>query len=213
MSKRRFLQTSATVAAAAAVSPSVAFAQAQPVPGKDYRDVTPPQRTSAPDGKIEVIEFFWVGCRHCRALEPVILDWEKKLPADVFFRKVHVNFRIPAHQQLFYTLVALKKDKELIHKVFEAIHDKKNRLSKPGQVFAWAEEQGLDVEEFKKTYGSFGVRTAMSRAQQEVKAYSVNGVPALAVNGKYYTAPSMTGSNGRAMEVVNALIERERKGG
>ena len=34
-------------------------------------------------GKIEVIEFFWYGCPHCNALEPAIVDWVKRLPADV----------------------------------------------------------------------------------------------------------------------------------
>lgn len=212
MSKREFLVSTAAVAVTAAVAPRLAVAATNPREGKDYRAVTPPQRTNVPAGKIEVIEFFWIGCPHCRALEPVILDWEKKLPEDVHFRKVHVGWRVLTHQQTYYTLVAMKKDRELIHKLFEAIHDKRMRLNKPAQVFDWAGQQGLDVDEFRKTFGSFGVRTAMNRAEQEVKAYGVDGVPALAVNGKYYTAPSMVGSNGGALEVVNALIERERKG-
>ncbi|MGB7297896.1 MAG: thiol:disulfide interchange protein DsbA/DsbL [Burkholderiaceae bacterium] len=213
MSKRDFLATTIALAAAAAATPALSLAQTKLTEGKDYRMVTPPQRTSAPDGKIEVIEFFWIACPHCRSLEPVILDWQKKLPADVYFRKVHVNFRVPAHQQLYYTLVALKQDEKLIHKVFEEIHDKKSRMNKPDEIFAWAAEQGLDAKQFEQTYGSFGVRTAMRRASQEVKAYGVDGVPALAINGKYYTAPSMTGSNGSVMQAVDALIERERKGG
>ena len=37
------------------------------------------------------------------------------------------------------------------------------------------------------------------------------GVPALAVNGKWYTAPSMVGGNLQALQVVDYLISRERK--
>lgn len=215
MKKRKFLTSTAVIAAASALPASFAVAQT-PVPlreGKDYRLVQPPQRTDVADGKIEVVEYFWVACPHCRAIEPVIEDWEKKLPKDVEFRRVHVSFRGTAHQQLYYTLVALGKDREMLPKVFAEIQDKRNRLNKPGLIFDWAESVGFDREEFTKTFKSFGVRTAMQRATQQMKAAGVDGVPALVVNGKYYTAPSMTGSNGTAMEVVNAMIEKERKGG
>ncbi len=215
MKKREFLTSSAVITAATALPASLALAQS-PVPlreGKDYRLVQPPQRTEVAPGKIEVVEFFWVACPHCRAIEPVIEDWEKKLPGDVEFRKIHVSFRGTTHQQLYYTLVALGKDKEMLPKVFAEIHDKRNRLNKPDAVFDWAESAGLNRDEFVKTFKSFGVRTAMRRATQQMKSFGVDGVPALVVNGKYYTAPSMTGSNDSAMAVVNAMIEKERKGG
>jgi thiol:disulfide interchange protein DsbA len=215
MKKRKFLTSSAVITAASALPTSFAIAQS-PVPlreGKDYRLVQPPRRPEAADGKIEVVEFFWLQCPHCRSIEPVIEDWQKKLPGDVEFRKIHVSFRGTTQQQLYYTLVAMGKDHEMVPKVFAEIQDKRNRMNKPGLVFDWAESAGLDRDLFEKTFKSFGVRTAMQRATQHMKAVGVDGVPAFVINGKYYTAPSMTGSNGSAMEVVNAMIDKERKGG
>ena len=63
-----------------------AFAQ-QPVVGRDYTLISPPQPTAG--GKaIEVLEFFWYGCLHCYNLEPSLQAWLKRKPADVEFRPV-----------------------------------------------------------------------------------------------------------------------------
>lgn len=211
--KRRDFVAAAGIASGALLShQQLVYAQYQPREGKDYRLIQPVQRTQAPPGKVEVVEFFWVGCPHCRAFEPTILKWEHNMPDDVFFRKVHVNFRTPSHQQLYYTLVSLKQDERLIGNVFAEIHDRRNRLNSADKVFAWAEKNGLDRAKFVSTYKSFGVRTQMRKAEQETVAVGTSGVPALTVNGKYYTAPSMAGSNQAALQVVNALIDRERKG-
>jgi protein dithiol oxidoreductase (disulfide-forming) len=43
------------------------------------------------------------------------------------------------------------------------------------------------------------------------ETFKVDGVPAFAVNGKYYTAPSMAGSNVNAIKTVEYLVDRERK--
>jgi thiol:disulfide interchange protein DsbA len=42
-------------------------------------------------------------------------------------------------------------------------------------------------------------------------AYNIDGVPAFAVNGKFITAPSMTGSNQAALRVVDFLVQTERR--
>lgn len=59
-------------------------------------------------GKIEVIEFFWYGCPHCAKVEPSVEAWEKRLPADVLFRREHIVWpgraQTQAHAQLFATL-------------------------------------------------------------------------------------------------------------
>lgn len=215
MSKRSFLAGSAGILTLAALAPhtSVIAQGVQPEPGKNVRLIDPPIRTAVADGKIEVLEFFWYACPHCRSLEPVIDDWAKRLPADVEFRKIHVAFRGDAHQRLFYTLQALGEESRLGPKVFEAIHDQRKRLTSEGEIVDWAVSQGLDKTKFVDAWRSFGVNTQMRQAKQAIDAYNVEGVPALAVNGRYYTAPSMVGSNGGALQLVDTLIAMERKRG
>ena len=71
--------------AAGALAGGMPLAVAQggaPVAGKDYVVINPPVATPA-NGKIEVVEFFWYGCPHCNAFEPMLEAWAKKLSADV----------------------------------------------------------------------------------------------------------------------------------
>ena len=178
--------------------------------GRDYRVVRPAQPTEVPAGKIEAIEFFWYGCPHCNSLEPALEQWVKKLPDDVVFRRIHVPFGERRHQQLFYTLESMGKDEELHKAVFNAIHVDRDRLDTVDRMVAMLSRHGVDEKQFRDTFDSFAVRTKMRRAAQVVDAYGVDGVPAMAVAGKYYTAPSMVGSNGGALQVMDQLIEIER---
>ena len=196
---------------------AVAFAAAgvaqpkEPEDGVEYKVVKPVQPTDAGAKKIEVVEFFWYGCPHCNTLEPMLKEWAKALPADVTLRKVHVPFREVRHQQLYYALEVMGKADEMNDKVFAAIHQERNPLNTPERIADFVAKHGIDRQKFLETYGSFTVRTRMSRANQLADGYKIDGVPALGVNGKYLTAPSMAGSNGAALQVVDKLIERERK--
>lgn len=180
--------------------------------GHEFRSVKPPAPTDAPAGKIEIVEFFWYGCPHCYALEPVLKDWLKRLPSDVAFRKVHVPWQIQAHQQLYFTLETMDRSQALDEKVFAAIHAERNKLDTPDAMAELMSKNGVDRKQFLDTYGSFGVRTRMQRATQLTAAYQVDGVPMLGVAGRFVTAPSMAGSNPGALKIVEQLVARVRKG-
>jgi protein dithiol oxidoreductase (disulfide-forming) len=210
ITRRQFV----VAAGAAALAGTVQAQQPKaPAAGSEYRAVSPRQPTEAPEGRIEVVEFFWYGCPHCASLEPLLKEWTQRLPADVSFRKVHVPFAVVAHQQLFYTLQAMGKAEELNERVFAAIHTQRQRLDKPDAMADFAAQHGVDRKQFLDTYGSFGVRTRMQRGTQLAAGYRIDGVPAFGVNGKYVTAPSMVGSNAGALRMVEMLVEREHKGG
>ncbi|MFK7965909.1 MAG: hypothetical protein AB8C46_18270 [Burkholderiaceae bacterium] len=101
MRKRQAIRTALLLGAGVAGTSFMPAAVAQHAnllrPGRTFRVLNPPQRTEVAPGKIEVIEFFWVGCPHCRRMEPVIEAWKKLAPDDVQLRKVHVNFRVSSH--------------------------------------------------------------------------------------------------------------------
>jgi protein dithiol oxidoreductase (disulfide-forming) len=196
--------------AGSALFSTPANAQSIPMVGKEYRKVDPAQPTDSTT-KIEVIEFFWYGCSHCYGLEPILKEWVKKLPGDVYFKKVHVQFQEVKHQQLYFTLQAMGKAEELTDKVFAGIHVEKNRLDTPAKMADYLAPFGVKKDEFLKAFDSFSVRTSQSRATKLSETFKVDGVPAFAVNGKYYTAPSMAGSNLNAIKTVEYLIDVERK--
>ena len=208
MNRMQFLSLAA-VGVAAAAMPGLAV-QAQEA---KYRTLKAPAPTDAEAGKIEVVEFFWFGCPHCYSLEPLINAWAKKLPPDVVFRRQHVPFRETKHQQLYFTLQAMGKDSEkVLGAVFAAIHQQRKRMLDPKEMVEVLAPFGVDAKEFNDTFKSFGVRTRQQRANKLADAYNLDGVPAIGVNGKYLTAPSLAGSNEAALRVVDDLIARERKG-
>ena len=206
----RTLLKSVVALAAASLSGVVRAQSKPPEAGTDYRLVSPAQPTESP-GKIEVIEFFWFGCPHCNALEPVLNDWVKRIPADVAFRKVHVPFNEVRHQQLYYTLDSMGKTADLDAKVFAGIHVERNRLDSLDKMVDYLGKFGVDKKVFSETFESFSVQTKMRKANAVAAAFKVDSVPLLGVNGKYLTAPSMAGSNANTLSVVDYLIDLERK--
>lgn len=208
MNRKEFLTLGAAIAGGLAL-PSAAFAAPDP---KTYRALSRQVPTDAPPGKIEVVEFFWFGCPHCYTLEPVIDKWSESLPADVVFRRQHVPFRDKPHQQLYFTLESMGLDEPKYRSaVFNAIHRGNKRMLDPKEMIGVLEPLGVDPKVFEETFKSFGVRTKMQRADRLADSYGLEGVPAIGVNGRYLTAPSMAGSNEGALRVVDQLVEVERK--
>jgi len=210
MNESRRLWIQALAASGSGLAAHGAVAQSEPMAGRDFRAVNPAQPVEAPAGRIEVLEFFAYWCPHCHSLEPELAQWRTRQPAEVVFRREHVSFRETRIQQLHYSLVALGKVDELSPRVFHALHVDKVRLETPQKM---AEVLGLDPKSFSEVYESFSVRTRARRGTQVAEAYAIDGVPSLAVAGKYLTAPSMAGSNTAALRVVDFLVARERKAG
>ena len=201
--------------AASGMALSLVDARAQhkvPDAGIDYREVTPPQATESAS-KIEVLEFFWYGCQHCYAFEPSLVGWAKKLPADVTFRRVHAQFtpQWVQHAKLFYTIEALSEVERLHRKVFDTIHGDRRDLLKDADMLEWAAQNGIDKTKFSDAFKSFGVAGKLQRARQVVTNYKIEGVPTMAINGKFVTSPSMAGGQEKCLAVADFLIEQERK--
>ena len=189
---------------------------AVPVEGQQFVRLSSPARVTlpSPDKKIEVVEFFWYGCGHCYAFEPAVEAWAKRLPADVAFRQVPVGFAAPhqLHQKLFYALEEMGQLATINKRVFAAIHQQNRRLSSEAEIVAFATSNGLDGAKFADAFKSFGVNTKAIRAKQLAEEYKIDGVPALGVNGRFYTSGSLAGSNERALVVADFLIQRSRSG-
>ena len=191
-----------------------AHAQGGPVEGTHYVRLSQPV-PAGPAGKIEVIEFFWYGCPHCNAFEPTLEPWVKQLPADVAFHRVPVAFSAEpfvAHQRIFYALDSLGLVAAMHRKVFYAIHNDRLRLDKPVDISAFMGRNGVDAAKFMQAYDSFAVQAKGKQATQQAAAYKIDGVPAIGIQGRYYTSGSLAGTNEKALAVADVLIQRVRKG-
>jgi thiol:disulfide interchange protein DsbA len=185
---------------------------AAPVAGQDYTTLPAQQPVSAPAGKIEVTEFFWYGCPHCSDFDPYLEAWIKKQGPDVVFKRVPVAFRddfIP-HSKLYYALDSLGLAQKLTPVVFNEIQVKKNYLLTPDAQATFLATQGVDKKKFLDAYNSFSTESSLKRDQKVLADYKIDGVPTLAVQGKYETGPGTTNSLPGTIQVLDYLVSQVR---
>lgn len=214
MKRRDFSLTALSAVAASTLAPTVLAQGAAPKAGKDYVKLAKPVASDAPEGKVEVIEFFWYSCGHCNEFEPVFANWLKSgAPKSVAARRVPVAFNASfmPQQKLYYALEGMGKVDELHARVFRAIHVERQKLATDSAVMEWmAKQPGVDQARFKEAYNSFTVSNQVRRATQLQEAYGVEGVPSMGVAGRYYTDGTHAGSMPAVLNVVNYLVNNPR---
>ncbi|WJF90087.1 thiol:disulfide interchange protein DsbA/DsbL [Paraburkholderia bonniea] len=187
-------------------------APADPVAGKQYTVLAAPQSADVPAGKIEVLEFFWYGCPHCSEFDPILETWIKRQGPDVVFKRVPVAFRddfIP-HSKLYHALDAMGLAQQLTPKIFNEIHVNKNYLMTPEDQAKFLAKNGVDTKKFMEAYNSFSTQSAVQRDKKLLADYKIDGVPALIVQGKYLTGPSLTNSLPGTVQVLDYLVTQVR---
>jgi thiol:disulfide interchange protein DsbA len=171
----------------AAVVLLVAFPAAALQEGVDYRLVQPPQHSASP-GKIEVVEFFSYACPHCNEFYPKLNAWLARQPKDVVLRRVPVGFDRPQWVNLeraYYALEATGDLGKLDGALFHAIHEEHKQLFDEEALADWVGKQGGNADKFASAYTSFGVNNETVQADQMAMAYGIDGVPTLAIDGRY----------------------------
>lgn len=179
--------------------------------GTHYKKLPPEQISSGE--KVKVQEFFWYGCPHCYSFEPYLKTWEKTKPANVELVRVPAIFRPEWEVQAraYYALSNMGKIDELHEKFFKAINKDKQRLDKKELIADFVEKNGVDRKAFLAEYDSFSVDGMARKAKKKIKAYQIQGVPSIVVNGKYLTSGSMAGSYDNMLKITNYLIAKESK--
>lgn len=179
--------------------------------GVNYKKITPqPTDTGA---KVEVLEFFWYGCPHCYSFEPYIKAWKKTKPANVEFVRIPAVFRPDWEVQArtYYALSNMGVIEDLHGKIFSAIHKDKKRLNKKASITDFVVKNGVDRKKFEAEYNSFSVDSMVRKAKKKQTAYKIQGVPTIAVNGKYMTSGSMSGSYENLIKIIDHLVKQESK--
>jgi protein dithiol oxidoreductase (disulfide-forming) len=193
---------------AAAFLALVTSAHSSAVAGHDYVVLDFPQGQET-KGKIEVIEFFSWACPHCYEFYPLLNRWLATLPKDVAFKRVPVGFGHPEWDNLTRAYYALQSTGDLARldgPIFEAIHREHVSLYDEESITAWVGKHGVNVAQFTAAYRSFGVNTSVGQAQQTVIDYRVDGIPTLAVGGRY----EVSDDHAKMLAVVDELIAKAR---
>ena len=192
---------------------SFSFTQAEDFSvGKHYQVLKTATPTRDP-GKVEVVEVFWFGCNHCFSLEAYLHPWKERLPKDVDFWKSHAtwNQTLKIHARLFYSAKALKVEEKAVSSAFNAIQRERRFLTGNSELEYFFKGLGVDRERYQSISNSFGVDNAISQADNRMRLWAITGVPTLIVNGKYKVSPTRELGTERLLEVVDFLIEKERR--
>jgi len=197
-------------------APAPAAAVAPPVwefmEGDHFRRMTSSQGTSSAPDKIEVAEIFWYGCSHCYNFDPLIDQWKANLPADVSVVRIPViwNPTNEVHARAMYTAEALGIRDKAHAEIFKAIHQQNNQLSSQEGLATFFARLGVENDAFVEAYNSFGVNSAVKRAENLTRRYGVKSVPILIVNGKYAVDGPKIQTFGDMLNVAAELTQRER---
>jgi thiol:disulfide interchange protein DsbA len=178
-------------------APSAVASPSNPQEGTDYR-VLPQSQPTDSGNKVEVTEFFWYSCPHCAAFDPSLSAWVKKQGDKIVFKQVPVAFResfIP-QQKMYYSLEAMGLTGDMNPKIFRAIHVDRQTIDTDATIMDFIGKQpGIDKKAFTDLYNSFGTQTKVRRAAQLQESYKVDGVPMIAIGGRYITSPSIAGAS------------------
>lgn len=205
---------------------TITLAQAEPVEapqswqfseGKHYSRMVPTQPTVGGADKIEVAEFFWYGCPHCLDFEPYVQRWDAEKPANVRFVKIPIVWNPVAllHGRMYYAgeiLIrngVIKDGKAFHDAVFQEYHRRGNRMASEAAVKKIFERFGVTDEQYETTWNSFEVDQKVRVANDLMRRYKIDGVPAVVVNGKYRSGAAEAGGYPKLLELINELIVRE----
>lgn len=176
--------------------------------GKDYSLLSPPQPTETK--KIEVLEFFFYGCSHCFRLHPLLSQWEKTMPKDVQLTFVPTVFRDSWEPmaRTFYALESMGQREQLHDALYRAWNVDNIDLSDEARITAFVAKHGVDAAKFSAAYNSFSVQSRVTRAEQMIRSYGINGTPTLVVDGKYVIGSMQPEELIRALKEVIVMARK-----
>jgi thiol:disulfide interchange protein DsbA len=179
--------------------------------------MVPTQPTVGGSDKVEVAEIFWYGCNHCYDFEAFINRWRDSMPANARLVRIPATWNplVKLHAQLYYTEEVLTNNGKLADPdrfrtaVFAEYHRRGNRMASIDAIQKIFETHGVSADDFNSTWNSFEVSQKLRVADDLQRRYSITGVPAVVVNGKYRSGAAEAGGYPRLLELVDELIVKE----
>jgi len=141
-----------------------------------------------PQGKIEVIDFFWYGCPHCADFSPYSQSYKEKIKTrqpNVYF--VHYpailgpNWESGA--QLFFTIKELNLLDSMHLDIFQAVKTEEIDLKDEKSMAIWiAKHSKIAESQFLDKYNSLAVKQSVEQAKQISLKSKIFGTPSLVIN-------------------------------
>ncbi|MDX1434262.1 MAG: thiol:disulfide interchange protein DsbA/DsbL, partial [Gammaproteobacteria bacterium] len=158
-----------------------------------------------------VLDVFSYACPHCFTFLPLIEAYEQVAPDYVEVRHMPAVFneRWAILARAYYAAKALGVDQQIHRPLFEAIHVKNRKLDTEDDFMKFFAEFGVSSEDFKNTWSSFAVESAVRKSTVMQQRYGIRGTPSIVVNGKYRVTGQLAGSYDNMIQITDALAARE----
>jgi thiol:disulfide interchange protein DsbA len=197
------------------------------VEGQHYFLVQPAQATSAPPGKVEVIEVFSYGCPACNAFYPVMAQLKAALPKQAQLSYLpaswHPEEDWPTFQRAYYAAQSLGLAERTHEAMFDAVWKtgelatmdpttKRPKAFMPTVVDVanfYARKTGVKPQAFLDAAHSFSVDARMREADAQIRAYQADMTPTVIVAGKYRVTPQSAGDDKSFILLVKWLVMQQ----
>jgi thiol:disulfide interchange protein DsbA len=183
---------------------------AQFVEGKHYEVIAQAKVSKSP----EIVEYFSFKCPACYRFEPLVEAMVANKPAEINFKKNHVDFiggpTVGAELTHIYAIIdLLKVDSKLTPALFDAIHQQRKTFPSLSDYKELFVANGVDGDKFDKAAKSFMVKTHVSKMQRNTKKFAISGVPTFIINAKYKVITKALTSGKQFEELVFFLANKQ----
>ncbi|HWL44232.1 MAG TPA: thioredoxin domain-containing protein [Ilumatobacter sp.] len=140
----------------------------------------------ADDGKVTFVEFLDFECEACRAAYPGIEELRSMYEGRVTFvvRNFPLHRNSVAAASAAEAAAAQGRFEEMYQRLFETQAEwGEQEASQEDVFFGFAEEIGLDMDEFRAVYDDPATAALIERDQADGKALGVTGTPTFFLNG------------------------------
>ena len=136
--------------------------------------------------------------------------WLKKAPSDVYFLRTPAAMNKVWEQGArgYYVSEALGVRKKTHIPLFHAIHEGGQQIFDQASQAKFFARYGVPEQKFNSMFNSFPITAKVAESNKLAQQYQLTGVPAVVVAGKYV----VQGEDGKVTQVVDYLLEKERKG-
>ncbi len=181
---------------------------ARPQSGSPSSEATADQRI--------VVDYFYYGCPHCRAFEPMLQAWAKQHVPGVTLKRVPVTGGRPElirQAALFYALDTLGEIPTKNESVFQTVANKADFPVSDRDLAEWAGKEKLDPDRLLSAFHAPGMRARIDAGDQAFLALGLSAVPAIGVRGRWVVTPATAGSiEGMPGAITAAVSAAERPG-
>lgn len=174
-----------------------------------------PSSTTTSDRNV-VVDYFYYGCPHCRAFEPMLEAWAKQQGPAVTLKRVPVTGgrqELTREAALFYALDSIGAITRLQEAAFEVIAREADFPASDRDLVEWAGQEGIEPQQLVDAYHAPDMAARIDAGDKAFRAIDLSAVPAIAVRDRWIVTAATAGSTeGMLSAMTGALSAREHAG-